>query len=640
MNFGRKLLGILLGLLLLPAWGNAAKPKILFVNSYHAEYEWSAGIIEGVFDEMGITRSADGVYDFRQCPVELEFFHMDTKRHPEESFAEAAALAAHKRIEAWNPDVVIVADDNAFKSLVVPYYKNSERPFVFCGVNWDVAHYDGAPFDNTTGMVEISLLLPLIEHLQKYAQGPRIGFLSGNRYSDRVEAEYGRSALNIQFEKEYYVDSFAEWKKAFRTLQDEVDLFIWTAVGGIEDWDERAAKKWIYQKARVPFGTVNDWMMPYELIGLTKVPQEQGSWAVQTALKILNGTPPKEIPLQANKKAKIYLNMILAKQMGIKFPVEWIENAHLISASPKKVLYVDSYHQGYPWSDKLEIGLRKALGSRNHADGSFEEGQGAVDLRVCRLNSKRERSPEQIERGVLQARKMIEEWQPDVVVTSDDCAAKFLLQPYYLGSELPIVFCGLNGDAAEYGFPTNNITGMMEKAPYKATLERLSLYAKGERVGIIGAQGLSNQKEAAHAKAKLGLRDEDIKLVASFDEWKAAYLDLQKRVDMVIMLNSYCIDGWDSDKAKVFVMDHTTKPTGTVSDTNVGFALLGEVKIAEEQGWWAGRAALRILGGTAPSEIPLVTNKHSKLYLNMELAKRMDIRFPINWIQQAIFVEE
>jgi hypothetical protein len=640
MNLARKLFAILLGLALLPAWGSAAKPKLLCVNSYHAEYEWSAGIIQGVLDELGITRFDDGTYDARQGPVELEFFHMDTKRNPAESFAEAAALAAQKRIEEWDPDVVIVIDDNAFKYLVVPYYQNSERPFVFCGVNWDVTHYEGAPFDNTTGMLEVALLVPLVEHLQQYAKGPRIGFLSGNRYSDRSEAEYGRRVLNIPFEKEYYVDTFEEWKAAFRALQNEVDLFIWTAVGGIEDWNERAAKKWVYQESRVPFGTVNDWMMPYELIGLTKIPQEQGSWAVKAALKIMEGTPPKEIPVQRNKKAKIYLNMILAKKMGIKFPVEWIENAHLISASPKKVLYVDSYHQGYPWSDKLETGLRKALGSRSNGPDKFDGGPDSIELRVCRLNSKRERSPEQIERAVLQARTMIDEWQPDVVVMSDDGAAKHLIMPYYVGSDQPVVFCGLNGNPADYGFPARNITGMVEKAPYAATLTRLSAFAKGDRVGMIGALGFSNQQEVAHAQALLGLQDADIKMVRNFEAWKAAYAELQEQADMVIMINCFGIDGWDSDAAKTFVMNHTTKPTGTVSDTNVGFALLGEVKIAEEQGWWAGRTTLRILEGTSPSEIAVVANKRSKLYLNMELAKRMGIRFPLPWIQQASFVEE
>lgn len=640
MSLGRKWVVIWLYLLLLCAWAYGAKPKVLFVNSYHAEYEWSAGIIEGLFSELGITPLAGGALDDQQSPVELELFHMDTKRNADEAFIKSAALAARNKIEAWDPDVVIVADDNAFRSLVVPYYRNSQRPFVFCGVNWDVSHYAGAPFANMTGMIEVALFKPLIEYLQACAQGPRIGFLAGNRYSDRVEAEYGRTLLNIEFEREYYAESFEEWKTAFRCLQDEVDLFIWTSIGGIDDWDEQAAKELIRKEARIPFGTVNDWMMPYELIGVTKYPQEQGQWAAQAALQILDGTAPADIPVRTNKKARVHLNMALAKTMGLKFPVEWIENAHLISARPKKLLYVDSYHQGYRWSDDLEQGLRKALGFQRQEDGSYDDSRASVEMRVCRLNSKRKHAVTQIERAARQARRVVESWQPDVVVASDDNAAKYLIEPYYSGSDLPVVFCGLNWDASQYGFPTNNVTGMLERSPYAAMLERLSVFAQGGRIGIIGTKRFTHEKEVFYAKSVVGVQDADIKLVGGFAEWKEAYVALQKTVDMMIVFPCDGIDGWNPGLAEAFVMAHTSKPTGTVVDANVWLVLLGEVKIAEEQGWWAGRTALKILDGTPPSAIPVTENKRFRLYLNMQLARQMGIRFPVEWIQQATFVEE
>jgi ABC-type uncharacterized transport system substrate-binding protein len=70
----------------------------------------------------------------------------------------------------------------------------------------------------------------------------------------------------------------------------------------------------------------------------------------------------------------------------------------------------------------------------------------------------------------------------------------------------------------------------------------------------------------------------------------------------------------------------------------VRFALLGRVRIAEEQGWWSGKTALRILEGTEPADIPVVANKESKLYLNMELAKRMKIKFPMELVEEGTFL--
>ncbi len=67
---------------------------------------------------------------------------------------------------------------------------------------------------------------------------------------------------------------------------------------------------------------------------------------------------------------------------------------------------------------------------------------------------------------------------------------------------------------------------------------------------------------------------------------------------------------------------------------------IGRVKIAEEQGWWTGKTALRILDGTPPADIPVTTNKESKILLNIQLAKRLGITFPMELLEKATFIEE
>ncbi len=629
---------VILCMLLAALGANAGKPKVLFVNSYHAEYEWSEGIIQGVLDPLKISRGADGALDCRSSPVELQLHHMDTKRNQSEAFIQAAALKARDHIEEWDPDVVIAADDHAFKYLVMPYYKNASRPFVFCGVNWDVSHYDNAPYENTTGMIEVALFKPLIQYLRAYAAGDRVGFLSGDRYSDRAEVDYSRKLLNLQFDKEYYVNSFDEWKTAFRRLQDEVDLLIWTAVGGISDWNKEEALELIMEEATIPYGTVNSWMMPYELIGVTKDPQEQGAWAARAALEIIGGKAPGEIPVATNKRAQINLNMIIAKQMGIKFPVEWIENAHLISAEQKKMLFINSYHKGCAWSDNQERGLLKAVGIKVNPDGSFDASLSPVDLRIFRMNSKLNQTEAFKQRAAEEALKLIDEWRPDIVVAADDNASTYVVKPFLMNRDLPVVFCGLNWDASAYGFPAPNITGMVEQTPYLETVELLRPYARGPRIGFIGAQVVSSQKEVYYIKDMLNLTATDVRLSGDFEAWKQDYLALQNSVDMLMLLSPVGIKGWDPEEARAFIMENTTIPTGGTSDTDVQYALLGRVKIAEEQGWWAGKTALKILEGAEPASIPVATNRESRLFLNMELAKKMGIRFPVELVLEASFV--
>lgn len=109
---------------------------------------------------------------------------------------------------------------------------------------------------------------------------------------------------------------------------------------------------------------------------------------------------------------------------------------------------------------------------------------------------------------------------------------------------------------------------------------------------------------------------------------------------MLIWMGPIGIRGWNEDEAIAFIHQHTRIPTGAHADDHVQYALIGRTKIAEEQGWWAGKTALRVLEGTSPADIPVTTNKESKLFLNMGMAKQMGIKFPMELVEKAILVEE
>ena len=380
-------------------------------------------------------------------------------------------------------------------------------------------------------------------------------------------------------------------------------------------------------------------MKEYNLLTLATKPEEQGDWSAETALRILDGTSPSEIPMVTNHIAKIYLNMDLAKHLGVKFPMHLIETASLISAEHRRVLYVNSYHKGYIWSDNIEKGLLKALGGQASHDGEFDTSNSDIDLKFFRMDTKLNTSEDFKKDAALSAKKIIDKWQPDIVLTSDDNAAKYLIVPYYKNSPIPFVFCGLNWDASGYGFPFKNTTGMVEINPVLETIDILRNYAKGDRLGFIGAKVLSEEKELHHFQEVLKINFAAGSLVSDFDEWKREYIKLQDKVDMLIWLAPMGIDGWNDELADQFILENTKIPSGGTGDNNVRFALLGKVKIAEEQGWWLGKTALRILDGTSPADIPLTTNKESRIYLNMQLAKKIGVIFPIELLEKATLLE-
>lgn len=291
--------------------------RILFINSYHAGYEWSDGIEKGL--ETGLQGKK----------VELEKFYMDSKRKREPEAIKTAAEMARQKIEAFKPDIVITADDNAAKHVIAPHYKDSAIPFVFTGVNWDASVY-GFPFANVTGMEEVSLIRSLMDNLSKYAKGNRKGLISIDAISGQRNVDNFEKELGYSFDKVYYVKSFDEWKQRFLDLQSEVDLLILENPKGITGWDNQSGKEFIEANTRIPTGTTHIWLAPYAVLTIAKIPEEQGAWAAETALAILGGKPPREIPVVKNKQGKLYLNLKLATPIDIVFDYSMIKNAEII----------------------------------------------------------------------------------------------------------------------------------------------------------------------------------------------------------------------------------------------------------------------------------------------------------------------
>lgn len=303
-----------------PAVATAQKYEgktVLYIDSYHEGFSWSDGILKAIekrFDGTGIA---------------LKVIHMDTKRHSDETFIQAAARKAKSAIEELGPDVVIASDDNASKYVIAPYFKSGPYPVVFCGINWDASAY-GFPTDHVTGMIEVAPVPQLILQLKSYTRGDRIGFIGPDTFTARKEAENYRKAFNIDLTT-YYSKSFDDWKALFLKSQKEVDILIIDSDGGLYKDHAEEMKDFVTRNTRIPTGSCYDFMADFALITFGKLPEEQGEWAAATALAILDGTPVSEIPMEKNKQGALIINTRIAQALGIDISVEEIEFAdHII----------------------------------------------------------------------------------------------------------------------------------------------------------------------------------------------------------------------------------------------------------------------------------------------------------------------
>lgn len=294
-----------------------AGKKVVYVNSYHEGYAWSDAI------ETGLHKVLDGT------GVELTIIRLDTKRNPDEAFGRDAGAKAWAEIQSINPDVVITSDDNAQKYLVVPFMRNGAIPVIFNGVNWDASAY-GFPTANMTGMIEVELPDQLVQLLTSYTQGERLGYITVDTETERKVVDiYNKRFFNGQMVV-YWVKTQEEFKTAFLTAQQEVDILIMGNNAGSDKWDEKEMQQFILKNTVIPTGSINDWMAPYSLLTLAKSGQEQGEWSAKAALSILSGTPPSEIAVAENKQGQLIVDLDIADKLGVVFAPSLLKNAIIL----------------------------------------------------------------------------------------------------------------------------------------------------------------------------------------------------------------------------------------------------------------------------------------------------------------------
>ncbi len=292
-----------------------------------------------------------------------------------------------------------------------------------------------------------------------------------------------------------------------------------------------------------------------------------------------------------------------------------LSNCKERAKDPYRIFYINSYHQGYGSSDDIMTGLHKVL------------DDAPVVLEKFFMNTKIENEKEQILKKTEEALAKIEAFDPDIIIASDDDAVKYLIEPYFKNTKMPVIFCGVNWTADQYGLPVKNVTGMLEVLPIDESIDILNTYFPEAKQLLI-----LSELSPAETKNKEVLdpvfRGRGLKpsyaLVEDFEDWKAAFENAMVDYDVVYIPTNGAIKNWNHDEAVDFVAEHISKPVFTCDDFMMPYAVFGLTKIAEEQGEWSANAALNVLKGIQDiSEIELTKNVRSKSWINLKLAEKV-----------------
>lgn len=279
-----------------------------------------------------------------------------------------------------------------------------------------------------------------------------------------------------------------------------------------------------------------------------------------------------------------------------------------------KIVYVNSYHRGHPSSDEI-------------MDAAIEEfPTDSFELVTYIMDTKRNPSQEFVEKISAQLFDSILLVDPEIVIVSDDNAVKYLIQPYFSKTDLPVVFCGVNWSDTEYDLKAVKLTGMLEILPLAETLITMkSFYPAMKKLLVLNENTTTSRKEKLILDSlfnRLGLSVEH-ELVDDFDSWKTHLKEGNKVYDVIYIPTNGAIKGWDKEEARNFVFQNISVPVVTCEDFMMPYAVFGITKVAKEQGIWASKTAKKILKGESPSDIPVTRNQESRIWLNARLAEKI-----------------
>jgi len=294
--------------------------------------------------------------------------------------------------------------------------------------------------------------------------------------------------------------------------------------------------------------------------------------------------------------------------LSSQVPAAWSEE-------PRRILLLNSYHQGFPWTDGLVRG----------ASDTLTKGLKNVELYVEYMDTKRLYSDESFAIWENLLRHKFAAMPLDAILCADDNALRFLLAKHEnLFGDTPVVFSGINDFKEEMLEGETAFTGVVETLDVKSTIDlALRLHPDTRQIHVISdgtPTGHGTREvvvEAARDYPQLTfhyLNGEDL----TTDELLAKLRALpdQSLTLMVIWLRDR--EGHYKQPAEILplIAAASRAPVYGLNDLWLGLGIVGgRLSSSAAQGQQAAEIALRILTeGCSPADIP-VQQPHPQTYM-------------------------
>jgi len=290
----------------------------------------------------------------------------------------------------------------------------------------------------------------------------------------------------------------------------------------------------------------------------------------------------------------------------------------------KKVFVVFSYHPEFSWHIDENKGINEIFTGQN------------LEIERFYMDTKHKTSHEWKQTIADSAIARITTLQPDVLMVFDDNACE-LIAKHYADSTLPVVFAGMNYEPAHYGFPTANITGVVEHIPLEAMIDLAKeLVPTVQKVAFISDDSPTSSGIDERLQT-LDLAVEILEVVSTndFNMWKTKITTWQDQVDAIGLFSYNTINdakgaiSMPPASVMQWIIENNNLPEFASFDFAVkDGALCGAYKPGIQQGKSAAGLVLKILAGTSPADLKIIDPQESVKIVNLTRAKQLGIEIP------------
>ena len=288
----------------------------------------------------------------------------------------------------------------------------------------------------------------------------------------------------------------------------------------------------------------------------------------------------------------------------------------------KQVLFINSYHPGYKFSDDITRALSETF-----------TDQGNIDLRIEYLDTKRVDNAQYLDQVRKLYQTKYKDARLDLILSSDDAALNFLFKNAdSLFPDVPVVFVGANFFDISRLDGYERFTGISEEADIAGTLDvALSIHPNVRKVVVVNDTTTTGQ--IIHEIL------EDV--IPQYPQITFELLEdvtiqeVQRRTgsltpDTLVLLTIFSRDKagafFEYDQYTTLVAQSSAVPVYGTWDFSLGYGIVGgKLTSGYTEGQRAAKMAIRILNGESPQTIAVEKQTQSQYLFDYKALEKWNI---------------